>query len=192
MIEVLAPHRNIAAPKIEHVLFILRAWQPEDSGARLDSRRRLLEYRANPRSAEYMLECAREFMTRYAPGAAADVLVERNAAVPEKARAWIRHVHTAPNELGQHDTIVFLFPDAIGLGWEAIERGMLSLRARQYFVVNGRRRVFVWNDASRRLLARRRFLYRVSSLLELLFAPIVLVAAVCFALADALTGDVEG
>ena len=131
-------------------------------------------------------------MTRYAPSAAADVLVERSAVVPEKARAWIRHVHSTPTELGQCDSIVFLFPDAIGLGWEAVERGMLSLHARQYFVVNGRRRIFVWNDACRRMLVRRRFSYRVSSLFELLFAPVVFVAAVCCALADALTGGGEG
>ncbi len=186
MINIISPHANVPLPPIERALFVLRPWLPTDSDGITETRRRLLEYRANPRSVEYMLDRAEEFKTQYATNAITDVLVERDASVPEKHRTWIRQVQVAGSRLSGYDAVIFLYPDAIGLGWDATEQSLRQLNTRQYLVINGRRRIFVWDDASRRALAWRRLLYRVS-FLELLFAPVMFIAASWFALSDALT-----
>lgn len=189
MIKIISPYANTTLSPIERVLFVVRQWRTGESGRRA-SGRQLLEYRANPRSLEYMLDRAAEFKAQFAPGAAADVLVTGEAVIPEKHRVWIRQVQTAPVNFNGYDTVVLLYPDAIGLGWGPVERSLRDLRARQYLIINGRRRIFVWDDASRCALAWRRLLYRVS-FSEALFAALIFVAGAWFAAADLWTGRTQ-
>jgi len=186
MIKIFSPRANTSLSPIEHVLFVLRPWRTGEGG-RTASQRQLLEYRANPRSVEYMLDRAAEFKAQSTPGAVADVLVAGEALIPEKHRTWMRQVQTAPANLSGYDMVVLLYPDAIGLDWEPVEQSLRDLCARAYLVINGRRRIFVWDDASRRVLAWRRLLYRVS-FLEGLFALLLFIAGVWFVVVDLWTG----
>ena len=186
MIKIVSPHSNTLLLPIESVLFVVCPWRTGEGGW-MGLRRQLLEYRANPRSVEYMLDRATEFKAQSAPGAVADVLVAGETLIPEKHYTWIRQVQTALANLNGYDTVVLLYPDAIGLGWDTLERAVGDLHAQQYIVINGRRRMFVWNDASRRAVAWRRLLYRVS-FSEGLFAALVCVAGIWFVVADLWTG----
>jgi len=81
----------------------------------------IVHYRANPRSPDYMLERASEFISVHAKDASADLLVHKGilAEVQTKNYPWIRNF-IADDELSdlnrdQYDTIVFLYADAIGM-----------------------------------------------------------------------------
>lgn len=186
MIKIVSPHANTSLSPIERVLFVVHPWRTGEGGW-MASRRQLHEYRANPRSVEYMLDRATEFKAQSAPGAVADVLVEGETLMPEKHYAWIRQIQTVLVDLSGYDTVVLLYPDAIGLGWDTLERTVGDLHAQQCIVINGRRRIFIWDHASRRALAWRRLLYRFS-FLEGLFAALLFVASVWFAVADLCAG----
>lgn len=108
-----------------------------------------------------MLNLASEFNKTHATGTTADLMTDAMpAAVMEKHKAWLVRVIGTKEIVAPdcYDTIVLLYPDAIGLQYHALEQRLLTMKARQYLVLNGRRRIFVWDDASRRALAWRRFL----------------------------------
>jgi len=170
-----------------HMLFVARSWRPGDAGGLTARRRRLLEYRANPRSLEYMLEQASRFKKEYAPEVKADLYILGEIPVPVKQLAEFRQIHTRFPPSLAYDTVVLLFPDAVGLGWGGLERSLLSLAGRHYWVINGRRRVFRWDAKVRRTLACKRILYRLSFLEILWILPVAILGAV-YALKDAITG----
>lgn len=193
--KIFAPHANAALAPVRSVLFVLRPWELSLGGSRWrDHRKRVAHYRSNPRDAEYMLDRAAEFRQVFAPAAAADLLAELapGEEIPHKHgtafnRTWsIAQLDERVTGNG-YDTIVFLYADAIGLGWEATEKAFSRIKVAQYVVINGRRRVFLWDGASRRALAWRRRIIR-TWWLEVLLVPAVLVAAAVFAGWDALTG----
>jgi hypothetical protein len=93
--------------------------------------RRTLLNKANPRSPQYMREL---FAERCPDGEISD-------DVPARA-----------------DEIVLLYPDAIGLGFGAIERRLPPGVAVR--LLNGRRREFALDPPTRRALKRRRLLER--------------------------------
>lgn len=171
----------------KNMLFVARSWRPGDTGGLTARRRRLLEYRANPRSLEYMLEQASRFKKEYAPEAKADLYVTEEISVPEKHLSEFRQIHTHFPHGPDFDTIVLLFPDAVGLGWGGLERSLLSLAGRHYWVINGRRRVFRWDPKIRRILAGKRILYHLSFLEILLVFPVVILGA-GYALKDRIIG----
>ncbi|OGG48157.1 MAG: hypothetical protein A3F84_23055 [Candidatus Handelsmanbacteria bacterium RIFCSPLOWO2_12_FULL_64_10] len=132
---------------------------------------RVLISRINPRPAGYMLQQAREFATRFAPNAEVDLLVEADhlSHLSPSDVSWLRRVWGGSKGLGSldptltqelsarnYDALVLLYPDAIGLGWGRTERVLARLRIPTTLVINGRRRVFVWDAESRRALRRRR------------------------------------
>lgn len=127
-----------------------------------DHQRSLLELyksavrnKANPRSEEYMRAL---FAERWPDGEF--VNAQRN---PD----WV-------SRLGSADVVILLFPDAIGLGFAAIE-GTVRRHKKVWATVralNGRRREFVLTRPVRRQLAVRRLLER-SMAMEAL-------ATVCF------------
>lgn len=116
--------------------------------------RQAMRFKANPRSAAYMRERAAEFFP-----AARFVDV---AAEPRWAEA-----------LGGAETVVLLYPDSIGLGFGAIER-QARATGKLVRIVNGRRRSFVLDAATRRRLLLRRFLER-SMIIECVAGAFVLV-----------------
>lgn len=122
-------------------------------------------YKANPRSAEYMR----------------DLLAER---LPEAL--WVSTGADADwrERIAAADQVVLLYPDAIGLGFAAVERVVLA-RKRPWAgiaVLNGRRRKFLLNGGTRLALRLRRLL-EWTMLPEMLFLPVfVAVTPVLWAL----------
>jgi hypothetical protein len=106
-------------------------------------RRRLLE-KSNPRPPQYMRDL---FAERHPNGTIESDVPARDA-----------------------DEIVLLYPDAIGLGFGAIERRLPS--GVPVRVVNGRRRDFALDRRTRRALALRRALERTMA-----FEAVALAAA---------------
>ena len=132
--------------------------------------RRAVRYKANPRTREYMRAL---FFERWPGG----------EWVETQPRADWRSRLTAAQ------TIVLLYPDAIGVRFGRIE-SRLRRACRPGTVIrvlNGRRREFAWDAAAQRRLLLRRFFER-SMLLELGAT----LAAVCFLpwlyVSDALKG----
>ena len=96
MIKTIEPHANISVPSIERMLFVLHpaALEMIKQRRRWYIRDNLLHHRANPRSVEYMLECAGDFKVRYAPNTSIDLLTASplDPAVSEKHRSWIGQI----------------------------------------------------------------------------------------------------
>lgn len=190
MIKIITPHPNTPPPSIKNALFILRPWTLEASSKGWKAHRDMIvHYRANPRPVAYMLARADEFIAAYAKDASIDLYVHKDIAdeVAAKDHAWIRNI-LGDDELNkltadQYDTVIFLYADAIGLGWNDFERRMLHLVSAQFIVINGRRRIFIWNAESRRKLDWRRFVAQ-AWWWEWLFAPWLLVISTFYALTD--------
>lgn len=98
-----------------------------------------LWYKANPRDQETMRAY---FAEAFPHGEFVEV---------DAAGAWKAVVAGA-------DTVVLLYPDALGLGFRALEREVWSLKKTwaSVRVLNGRRRFFLLDGPSRRALALRR------------------------------------
>jgi hypothetical protein len=122
-------------------------------------------YKANPRTAGYMRALQQERIP------SADWV---NTAAHSD---WTDHIARA-------DVVVLLYPDSIGLGFGPIERSVFAHK-REWAtveVLNGRRRQFRLNAATRLGLRLRRVL-EWSMLLELLFVPVfVIVTPVLWAI----------
>lgn len=127
-------------------------------------------YKANPRDAGYM----HALQQTQLPGA------EWVDAVASKD--WIERVSNA-------DKIVLLYPDAIGLGFSAIERAVFAHKKglATVGILNGRRRQFSLTAATRAWLRLRRVLER-TMLLELLSIPVFIVVTPLLWTIDAVRG----
>jgi len=127
-------------------------------------------YKANPRTAGYM----RALLQQRFPDA-------EWVATSEQAD-WV-------DRLSHADTVILLYPDAIGLGFGAVERSVQRHKrdGAAVEVLNGRRRVFPLNNAARLGLRLRRLL-EWSMLPELLFLPVFVVATPLLWAVDALRG----
>jgi hypothetical protein len=127
-------------------------------------------YKANPRSVAYM----RTLLQERSPDAEwVDV---------QEEPGWAGRVSDA-------DAVVLLYPDSIGLGFAAIEHAVFTRKRREAIVdvLNGRRRSFHLDRATRMTLGLRRFLER-TMLAEFLFVPVfVIVTPVLWAF-DAMRG----
>lgn len=117
--------------------------------------------RANPRTKQYML----------------DLLHHQ---FPDSKAVLLKDIpHTA-------EEVILLFPDAIGLGFNSLEKKCKD-RFKRIMVLNGRKRQFILNDTMKRKLLLRRFL-ECSFLPELCFMPILLFWGLFFTLKDSLRG----
>ena len=98
-------------------------------------------YKSNPKSREYMLGMVKE---RY-PNV--EIL---EFPFCEKDTALLREA----------DEVILLYPDAIGLGFGAVEKFIVGIKKPETAikVLNGRKRFFLFNLKIRRQLRRRRFL----------------------------------
>jgi hypothetical protein len=193
--KIMAPHANTAVLPIKNILFVLHPWTIEarNDASWMAVRDYVVHYRANPRPMEYMLDLASDFVSRYARGANIALLTHENllAEIPEKHRSWPSRIFSdfdvSNLSRKNYDTVVLLYHDPIGLGWEDLEKTLKKIHVSQYVVINGRRREFIWDQSARRAIAFRRFLAK-AWWLELLLVPLVWVIATFFYLSDALTG----
>lgn len=196
MIKIVEPHSNTSLPVMRSILFVFHPtfikhptrtpWQ--------STKKSLLDYHTNARSLEYMLELAAKFRVKYAPEARCDLLLYayNNSNVPTEHRSWINHILQMEQIEGlsasedPYDTIVLLYPDPLGMGWANVEKKLISLKSKLYLVINGRRRIFVWDKESRRALFWRRLLVK-SWLLEIVLVPITIIVALILACFDFFT-----
>ena len=120
--------------------------------------RRAVWFKSNPRSASAMEQL---FHETWPDGRFVNV---------SKTKGWRR-------EAADCETVVLLYPDAIGLGFGAIERQVLRNRRGRHRarVLNGRKRDFLLTPPVRRGLRLRRMLERTMAG-ELLFVLVFLVA----------------
>jgi hypothetical protein len=119
--------------------------------------RKAVWFKANPRSAGYM----RALLDELHPGA-------RFVDVAAESR-WAEFLPGA-------DAVVLLYPDAIGIGFGGLERRLRRLVPQGAIrVVNGRRRGFALDPATRRRLLVRRALER-SMLIECVVGAVMLAA----------------
>jgi len=192
MIKRIAPHANTTIVPIKNALLVLRPWTLLASTTGWKAHRDMIvHYRANPRSTVYMLERAHKFISIHAKDATIDLFVHKDvvAEVPANDYPWVRNL-LGDDELNilsgsQYDTIVFLYADAIGMGWDDFEKKMFRFSHAQIIVINGRRRIFLWDPDSRRMLRQRRFMAQ-AWWLEWILAPWLLVVSTIHALADRL------
>ncbi|MGD9588865.1 MAG: glycine/betaine ABC transporter permease [Pyrinomonadaceae bacterium] len=147
-------------------------WKPEADPKRsvMDLYRRAVWYKANPRSEEYMRTLFRE---RSPDGIFLD------AQMDEK---WDAH-------LASSDSVVLLYPDSIGIGFEEIESKVAGSKQKwaTVRVLNGRRRTFVLNVKTRRQLRLRRVIEQ-TMLGEALFSIGFLAVTPFFVIPDLLRG----
>jgi hypothetical protein len=127
-------------------------------------------YKANPRSAEYMRVLQQER------------LPDAEWVETGEHSDWIERLSRA-------DMIVLLYPDSIGLGFGRIERSVLEhkLDWTDVVVLNGRRREFRLNKATRFGLRLRRLL-EWSMLPEILFLSVFVVVTPLLWAIDAVRG----
>jgi hypothetical protein len=152
-------------------------------------------FKANPRSAEYMLDAGLQI---FDADTKPDVLVDTpqtNQAIQKHAsrlgKIWqadAPNFRPFPGDLrpqlaaAGYDCIVLLYPDSIGASWSNLERKLASL-APTTLALNGRRRLFYWDAAARRMLAWRRFLQHYW-LAEIVAVPLLIAWAAVLAVYD--------
>jgi hypothetical protein len=127
-------------------------------------------FKANPRSEAYMRAL---FAERHPEG---------QFVVARRDPDWLEAVACA-------DTVFLLYPDAIGLRFGPLEREVRS-RLKPWSalrVLNGRRREFMLDGATRRALALRRFL-EAGMVGELAFLPVFMLATALLLAVDLLRG----
>mgnify|MGYP001006330390 CR=1 FL=1 len=194
MMKIISPHANTSLKPIRNALFVLYPCQvnAEKSTGWQKERDELLYYRCNPRNTDYMLALVDEFKTAWVKDGKCDLLIadslynktsENDFAGFEQVFTDIEQVAQKKNE---YDTIVYLFTDAIGIGWEKIEPALAALQISQEVVINGRRRIFMLDTESKRALSMRRFFSR-AWFFEMLLTPALIISAIWFLLVDAIS-----
>lgn len=220
--KILTPNPNIPLPAVERALSVFRPvslypwWERLVSGRSIAGREdlgdttsflrqlptgpsRVLLSRINPRSADYMLQRAREFTGRFAPNAEVDLLVEaeRLPHLSSSDISWLRRVWASEHEglknlepeliqelsARKFDAVMLLYPDAIGLGWGRTERSLTRLHIPVTLIVNGRRRAFVRDAECRRMLKLRRMVEKLW-LVEMVLTPVILLGGIPLAALD--------
>lgn len=157
--------------------------------------------RANPRTTEYMLRLAYEWLEGRAPDAIADLLIETRSAdeVPAHVRAWLRDVRGVPEralnrfdtslrgslQAAKYDAALLLYRDSTGLGWRRLEREIARLEIPVLIALNGRTRAFPLTHDRLRTLRWRRFM-ETSWIAELVLVPTLIVIATGLWVYDAL------
>lgn len=136
----------------------------------LEKYRRVVWHKANPRHEDYMKNC---FFEHWPDG------IFVNA---DTDSGWYHN-------LSEADTIVLLYPDAIGLGFAQIESRVAQAKKKwaAVRVLNGRKRSFLLTPFVRAQLVTRRFLER-SMLGEIIFTALFIVITPLFVMIDRVKG----
>ena len=164
---------------------------------RLRSHRALLrDHYANPRSLAYLIGLVRRFQRQLDLRRAPDILVDRSFGIEPGGlagdcgrveRADLHDPRQSPlardADEGRYHAVVLVWPDALGLGQEALQRR--TSRLPLLIAMNGRRRAFTLDSSAKRALSIRRY-FAHTRLAETVFALCIFpIAGVC-ALIDAI------
>lgn len=152
------------------------------------------DFAANPRTLEYQLGLVKDVLalgrvteiTCFIDPAISDQSVQNQFASLGKVE--IRDPGSVSSiDLQGFDTVIVVYPDALGLGRSGMEAGLLrSTRVPLYFV-NGRRRIMPLDSAARRALSWRRLLAN-TRLMELCLSLLIIPLALFWAAVDGLRG----
>jgi hypothetical protein len=100
----------------------------------------------------------------------------------------VENDHVPTEVLAAADTVVLLFPDAIGVDWQPIERQVHPCSTgKRLLMLNGRRRLLRLDSETRQRLARRRFL-ETWRLPEFAFLSIFVIVTPILAFLDLIRG----
>lgn len=148
------------------------------------------DFFANPRTLGYQAGLVEDLLSFAVPSHVTVALDQAFAADP--ARSLFEPFGSvnifAPADLlsgrDEADAVVVVYPDALGLGWGALEARLDGATA---YLINGRRRILPLDARARGLLHRRRFL-ATSRIPELAASLAVVPVAAGLAAWDALRG----
>jgi hypothetical protein len=150
---------------------------------------------ANPRNVEYQLEMADAIVSRSQFDAVmilADARLELSQDVSQTpAGREIAHQRLKSGHLDiqrHFDTIVLVYPDAVGLTWGGLERSASKI-ASTVIIANGRRRLLTWDRQIARSLGLRRFLSN-TRLMECAWGVLIVPTAAVLAAFDFARGRV--
>jgi len=152
------------------------------------------DYAANPRSFGYQLGLTKEILS-LSGFSEATFMIDKEFSDASITRQFeqvgpvaIRDITClTPNDFVGFDTIILVYPDALGLGWSGVESKLLTGLHVPLFFANGRRRLMRLDSAARRALAWRRLL-ATSRFTELCLSMFIIPLAMFWAAKDALRG----
>lgn len=144
---------------------------------------------ANPRSVDYQMAIADAIVER---GAFSEVTIIADSRLasgevapmtPSGRDIEMCRLDCAYLEaLAGYDTIVLVYPDALGLTWSKLERSA-ARKSINVIIANGRRQVFTWNRRIAKSLAVRRFLSN-TRIMELLWGVLIIPISATLAVFD--------
>lgn len=144
---------------------------------------------ANPRDFDYQLALADAVVEKGDFSGFEIIADARLGAVDGRTTTPAGHAiasHVLDTSLlqrqGKTDTIVLIYPDALGLTWSGLEQSA-SHQTANVVIANGRRRLFTWNREIARSLALRRFLAN-TRLVELVWGVLTVPTAAVLAAYD--------
>ena len=153
------------------------------------------DHYANPRSLAYLVGLVQRFRHQVNLRQVPDLLIDSGFNV--EAQSCMGHFGNieladlrGPQQTGMirdaagghYDAVILMWADALGLGWESLERW--TRRLPLVIAVNGRRRAFQIDDGTRRALGIRRY-FAHTRLAEAAFALCAYPVAGFCALIDA-------
>jgi hypothetical protein len=154
------------------------------------------DFYANPRSPAYMAGSL-EGLFDSSDGQRRTLLLGPWADVAPGAAHWANEIRRidenavrSPVELPtlkrDHDAVLLMHSDAIGIGLGALERALVAAFSREVFVLNGRGRLYRLDARMRRLLRRRRVIAH-TRIIEAVLARLVPIAVWVLVTHDRLT-----
>lgn len=154
---------------------------------------RCRDHAANARSLEYQLMVARAVIA-LGSFKAFEIVIDSPLAKHMEQPIFadiepVRVETVGPGTVSSQsrwDTVVLIYPDALGLSWDGLEKAARA-SVKNTVVVNGRRRIFTLDPSARKSLRIRRFL-ATTRLSELLFSALIIPVAAVYAVVDAVRG----
>ena len=154
------------------------------------------DFYANPRSEDYMLERVKEFVSAVCPDCNIQILIQEGFSgktyKDNKSNNRVQILEYSGNKKNTLNAIIskmsgeigdskvlFIHPDAIGLGQYENERVLLDKFPGRVFVLNGRRRIYKLTSKMHKKVVFRRFLVETrlpEAVASLLIWPLSLIS----------------
>ena len=148
------------------------------------------DFAANPRTLAYQAGLVKDLIDLAAPSSvtiSVDCAYEMDAArsaLESLGSLSMRHPDDLLRDRTDADLTIVVYPDALGLGWQSLET---RLHKGTTYLLNGRRRIQLFDAGVRRRLQWRRFSAN-TRVAELLASIIVVPVAAVLAAWDAMRG----